>query len=71
MNENIKDMTIEELLNYEKASSLIAAYYANNIRIFSETREKLNKNQARFTEYNEMHSKIMNAIEEKLKAELS
>lgn len=68
---DIKDYTIEELLNYEKASSLIATYYANNIRIFSETKEELKENQAKFTEYNEMHSKIMSAIEEKLKTELS
>lgn len=70
MPSKIDNMGMEELLSYEKASSLIAAYYANNIRIFSETKEALKTNQEKFTEFNDIHSKIMGAIEERLRTEL-
>lgn len=68
--QKIENMVIEELLNYEKASSLIASYYANNIRLFSDSDDALSYNQGKFSEFNEMHSMIMACIEDKLRNEL-
>lgn len=63
----IESMTIEELLNYEKALSLIIKYYAENIRIHSDSPTIVNDGQKKFLSYTNVRENVMSAIENKLK----
>lgn len=63
----VKDLTMEELLQYEKASNLIMTKYANNARMLKPNSDDALKLQEQFKVNNDIHNKILNEIEEKLK----
>lgn len=63
----VKDLNFEELLQYEKASNLIITKYANNVRMLKPNSEEAKKLQEIFNFNNEIHTVILNEIEERLK----
>ena len=63
----VKDLSMEELIQYEKASNLIMTKYANNARMLKPNSDEALKLQEQFKINNDIHNKILNEIEEKLK----
>lgn len=63
----IESMVIDELLDYEKALSLIIKYYAENIRIHNDNPLIVNEGQKKFLFYTNIRENVLNAIEDKLK----
>lgn len=62
----VKDLSVEELLQYEKASNLILSKYANNARMTKPDSDEALKVQEIFKINNDIHTKILNEIESKL-----
>ena len=64
--DKLKSLSIIELINFEKAASLICRRYENNIKMYDGSIRQNGREYDRYKKINELHSSILNEIELRL-----
>jgi hypothetical protein len=64
--ETLVDLTLFDLINLEKASSLICRRYENNIKMYDGSIRQSGFEYEKYKKINNLHSNILNEIEMRL-----
>ena len=59
---NIKDLSVSELLDYEKACSLICKYYENGLKNYDGSVNTNSLEYKKFQQYNNVRIEIINEL---------
>ena len=65
--DTISSLSLRDLIDYEKAASLICRRYENNIKMYDGSIRQSGLEYENFKRLNDTHTKILNEIEKRVK----